>query len=140
MRENDSCVFCKIVKEELSAHIVYETENILGFLDIRPISAGHVLIIVKPHYSILDELPSKYFYELFEAIQKIGKAVKKALNVNAYNIVLNNGPLAGQLIPHIHFHLIPRRRGDGLSFHPPGKQIPEHEFEILKGKIKSCIE
>lgn len=135
MRYNESCIFCKIVKKELPSHIVYETEKVMAFLDIRPITAGHTLLIVKPHYSLLDELPSEYFGELMLGLQKIGKAIKSSLNVPAYNLVLNNGQVAGQLIPHLHFHLIPRIKGDGLSFHPPGKTISELEMENIKKKI-----
>jgi histidine triad (HIT) family protein len=139
MKAEKSCIFCKVVKKELPSSIVYETEEVLGFLDIRPINFGHTLIIPKAHYSLLDELPPPYFSVLLEAIQKVGSAIKKALDVPAYNIVLNNGPAAGQVIPHLHFHLIPRIKGDGLSFHPPGKSISDQQLKEIQEKITSCL-
>ncbi len=136
---NESCIFCKIAKKELNSHIVYETEKIMGFLDIRPIASGHTLVIVKPHYSLVDELPNEYFNDLMTGIQKVGNAIKRSLNILAYNLVLNNGQIAGQLIPHLHFHIIPRTKGDGLSFHPPGKPVNELELDNICKKIKQNL-
>lgn len=133
---NESCIFCKIVKKELNSYIVYETDKTMGFLDIRPITAGHTLVIVKSHYSLMDNLPDEYFNDMMSTIQKVGNAIKSSLNVPAYNLVLNNGKIAGQLIPHLHFHIIPRTKGDGLSFHPPGKLLNELELENVCKKIK----
>ncbi|MFN7181664.1 MAG: HIT family protein [Planctomycetota bacterium] len=139
MKKDDKCIFCKIVKKEIPSHLVYEAKNVIALLDIRPINPGHTLVVIKHHYSLLEELPKEYLYDLSEAIQKVGNAIKIGLNVQGYNVVLNNGRVAGQVIPHIHFHIVPRHPGDGLSFHPPGKTIPDSEFTLLADRIKKYI-
>ena len=109
------CIFCKIVSGEIPCSKVYEDEKILAFLDIKPLNPGHTLVIVKNHYANIEETPEEEFLALASAAKKIGRLLKDKLGIEGYNLSMNNDPVAGQDIAHIHFHLIPRRSGDGLA-------------------------
>ncbi|WP_421077201.1 HIT family protein [Methanothermococcus sp. Ax23] len=101
------CIFCKIVNKEIPAKIIYEDENTLAFLDINPRSKGHTLVIPKEHYETFDELPEETAVNLTKTIKKVVN-ILKSLNPDGYNILNNNKPIAGQEVPHVHFHIIPR--------------------------------
>lgn len=124
------CIFCKIIKGELRSYKVYEDEKTLAFLDVNPIANGHVLAVPKKHYETMEEIPENDLCDLIKAVKKIGMGIKKALEIEGYNVSLNNGRVAGQIIPHFHFHIIPRQENDGLS--PwPHKQYEEGIAEEL---------
>jgi histidine triad (HIT) family protein len=129
------CIFCKIVKGEIASYKVYEDDKTLAFLDIAPTSAGHVLVISKDHYQNMEEIPESDLGNLIKVVKKIGGNLKEKLNVSGYNVVVNNDPVAGQLIPHLHFHIIPRRQGDGLNPWPQEK-YGEGEAEEILNSIK----
>jgi len=101
------CIFCKIANKEIPAKIVYEDENTLAFLDINPRSKGHTLVIPKEHYETFDELSEDIAINLTKTIKKVVD-ILKSLNPDGYNILNNNKPIAGQEVPHVHFHIIPR--------------------------------
>jgi histidine triad (HIT) family protein len=124
------CIFCKIIKGELKSYKVYEDEETLAFLDINPVTNGHILIVPKNHYETIEEISEDKLGVLMKAIKKVGAKVKNAIEIEGYNVSLNNGSVAGQIIPHLHFHIIPRRENDGLS--PwPHKQYEEGIAEEL---------
>ena len=102
-----SCLFCEIIKKRVEASIVYEDSNVLAFLDIYPASIGHTLIIPKEHYENIFETPEKTLAQLIAAVKKISFAVKKAMGVEGVKIIQLNGKVAGQVVMHIHFHVIP---------------------------------
>jgi histidine triad (HIT) family protein len=132
------CIFCKIVSDELPSYKVYEDEDTLSFLDIGPVNYGHVLVIPKKHFSNLEEIDEQTFCQVMKAVKKVGLAVKKGLGVEGYNIGENNDPIAGQIIPHLHFHIIPRSEGDGLKLWPQG-QYGEGEAEEAANKIRKAL-
>ena len=107
------CIFCQIVSGEIPAKKVYENERVLAFLDVRPVNPGHTLVILKQHYRNLEEIPVLELQDLIVVVKKIGERLKARLNLEGYNVILNNGATAGQTVPHLHFHLIPRHRDDG---------------------------
>lgn len=109
------CVFCKIIAGEIPSYKVYEDENFLAFLDIKPINLGHTLVIPKNHYANLSEIPENELRSLILRVKKIAGLLSKKLNFTDYTISENNGPLSGQSVAHIHFHIIPRFEGDNLS-------------------------
>ena len=109
-----NCIFCQIVQGIIPAHKVYEDEFTMAFLDKAPIQKGHVLVIPKDHYDRFEEVDEEDLASLIETVQKVGRAVMKLPNVIAYNVRLNNGPGAGQVVDHVHFHIIPRYVDDGL--------------------------
>ena len=126
------CIFCKIIAGEIPSFKVYEDENSLAFLDIAPVNPGHTLIVPKKHYVNMEEIPEDQLCQLAAVIKKIGKAVKDGLGAEGYNVTENNDPISGQIVPHLHFHVIPRRQGDGLRLWPQGKYGEGEAEEIVK--------
>ncbi len=108
-------LFCKIVNGEIPCTKVYENEKVLSFMDISPMSDGHVLVIPKKHGSTILELPETDFLAVMSATKKVAQAVKKALNPDGINILQLNGEAANQVVPHLHVHIVPRWSGDGLT-------------------------
>jgi len=106
-----NCVFCRIVRKEAPASIVYEDAAILAFMDIRPVSEGHTLIIPKKHYVDLSDTPEELLASTHKVAQKIAIAVKKATKADGVSIVQQNGKAAGQDIFHLNVHVIPRFEG-----------------------------
>ncbi|MBU1179396.1 HIT family protein [Patescibacteria group bacterium] len=132
------CVFCKIVAGELPAERVYETDKILAFLDNRPVNYGHVLIIPKSHHENLIDAPNDLLCEIIMAAKKLAPAILKATGLNDYNLVMNSGKVAGQIIFHTHFHIIPRFEGDGYGQFRIG-EYKEGEKEKMAAKIKKYL-
>jgi histidine triad (HIT) family protein len=124
------CLFCKIVAGQIPAAKVYEDEVVLAFLDIGPISDGHTLVIPKQHFEKLHDCPAELLGRVFSHIGSIAGAVAAAMNADGYNLLCNNGRAAGQLVEHLHFHIIPRNAGDGVF-----SRWPSHEYE--DGKIEA---
>lgn len=132
------CIFCKIIKREIPADIVYEDENALAFLDITPINPGHILLIPKEHFENLYDLPDEKLKQMAPIIKKLAIAIKKGVDAEGINIGMNNERPAGQLVPHAHFHIIPRFSNDGYR-HWPGKQYSKDESNKIASKIKKFI-
>nr|CCC91557.1 hypothetical protein, unlikely [Trypanosoma congolense IL3000] len=105
-----SCIFCRIVEGSIPCHKVAETAKVLAFMDINPISRGHLLVIPKAHAEFLHEVEPSTAAEVGETLAKITRAIVSEEGVGKqYNILQNNGKLAHQEVPHVHFHIIPRR-------------------------------
>ena len=124
------CIFCKIIKKEIPANIVFENNNVLAFLDISPVNKGHVLVIPKAHHETYFETPDELLSEMAPIIKKLGKAVKKATNcdfcvINVYGID----------VPHLHIHIIPRFHNDGLHAWPGKKYADNEEMSDFQKKI-----
>ena len=135
----DECLFCKMVAGQIPVTKIYEDEVILSFLDIGPVSNGHTLVIPKEHCEKLHACPPELLAQVFSRIGKIAKAVAEAMGVEGYNVLCNNGKAAGQHINHLHFHIIPRRAGDGVFdrwsvFNYEEGQI-EKFAEQIRGKL-----
>lgn len=112
----EDCLFCKIVAGKIPATKVYEDSRHLAFLDIYPANKGHTLVIPKKHYAHFSEIHNKEVGEYIEFVQKIAAAVKKGLSADGVNVFLNEGVAAGQIIMHVHFHILPRFGSDGILF------------------------
>ncbi len=111
----EECVFCKIVNGELPSTKLYEDAKVLSFLDIMPAAPGHAVIIPKKHYATLPDMPRAELAALINAVQKIGAATVVVTKTDGFNVVQSNHKAAGQVIQHVHFHVIPRKSGDGLA-------------------------
>jgi histidine triad (HIT) family protein len=107
------CIFCKILKGELPCHKVYEDDKVLAFLDIHPATRGHTLVVWKEHKTCIEELNEEDFLEFTKKLYNIAKKIGKYSE--GYNILMNDNKAAGQLVPHLHFHIIPRKEGDGVK-------------------------
>ncbi len=136
--DEKDCIFCKIVKGDIPAEKVYEDEDILAFLDITPINAGHTLLIPKKHYENLFELPDDVLQKISIKLRDLGKKIKEAVRAEGLNIGMNNRPAAGQLVMHAHFHLIPRYVSDGYK-HWGGRKYKAGEMSLIAEKIKKEI-
>lgn len=132
------CLFCKIVAGEVPSYKVYEDENVIAFLDIAPVNYGHTLVVPKKHYKNLEELPVDELARVMMVVKKIGKALKDGLGVEGYNVCMNNDPVAGQVVPHIHFHVMPRNAQDGYTLWQGGRYGDGEAMDILN-KLKASI-
>ena len=130
-----SCVFCKIAANEIPSKKVYEDESFLAFLDINPANAGHTLIIPKSHYQTIISIPEDDLFGLVKVIKRLASAVRETMAAEGLNVHQSNGTVAGQIIPHLHFHLIPRSKDDGFSFGWPHKTLPDEEMESVRKKL-----
>lgn len=131
------CIFCKIVKKEIPAKIVYEDEYAFAFLSIEPSNIGHTLVIPKKHFETIDEINKKDFDKITESILKISKSMMKL--GEGLNVIQNNKKAGGQIVPHLHFHLIPRYEGDGHTFELKTKKVDEEENNKFLAKIKKLL-
>lgn len=136
----NNCVFCKIVNNEIPAIKVYEDKNILAILDIRPATkhGGHTLVMPKKHFELITDLPDNLLNELSIVIKKISKALLQFSQ--GLNILQNNKKCAGQVIPHVHFHLVPRFENDDVKIDKwMINEYEEGEVEKVASKIKSLL-
>jgi len=122
----NDCIFCKIVKGEIPAIKIKETENTLSFLDTHPLNLGHALVIPKKHYENIFDVTPEILAQVIIETKKIASAVKKAVNANGIGIAQNNGKAAGQVVNHLHFHIIPRYNDDGYVHWSPYKDTPSN--------------
>jgi histidine triad (HIT) family protein len=131
------CIFCKIASGEIPCHRVYENDNVLAFLDNRPVNYGHTLIIPKEHHENMIDTPVDILCEIMAAAKKLAPAILKATELHDYNFVANSGTAAGQIVFHTHFHIIPRFEGDGYGrFRVENK---EGQAEEIAEKIRNKI-
>ena len=134
----DDCLFCKIIKGEIPSSKLYETENVLAFLDIAPVHKGHALVVPKKHFMDILDIDEKDLAEVAKAVKKVALAVKKATNADGLTVTSNNKKSAGQVIMHYHIHIIPRFENDGLKLWPQGK-YEENEMDEYKKKIEAFL-
>jgi histidine triad (HIT) family protein len=132
------CAFCNIVARKTEAEIVFENENIISFLDIRPVNFGHTLVIPKKHYEDFLSLPPEELADLSKKTQTIAEAVKHSLKADGFNIIVNHGAAAGQTIFHFHFHIIPRFRND-FRFKPAFKSYESGSKKNYADKIRTQL-
>ncbi len=116
MVHDKNCIFCKIIKKEIPANFLYENDNFVAFADANPKVSGHTLIAPKKHFVNILDMPATLGSELVDAIKNMAEKIMKDTKVEGFNIAQNNFPIAGQVVMHTHFHLLPRRKGDGFSF------------------------
>ncbi len=135
----DNCIFCKIAKKQIPSNIIYEDQKFLAFLDISPANKGHTLIIPKEHYETFTDIPKELLKELAVAAQKVADAICKTTSAQGFNVFMNNKPSAGQVVPHAHFHIVPRFQGDGIRFDWPKKKYDEGEAAKLMVNIKKLL-
>lgn len=137
------CIFCKIVAKKLPAHIVYDDDEILAFLDIRPINPGHTLVIPKHHTKSLNDLDSKLAGRLFQIAGQIASALRTSgIRCEGINVWLADGKAAFQEVPHIHIHVIPRFSGDGIRIETGpdyGQTAPMEELKKQAVTIRKAL-
>ena len=135
---SDTCIFCKIVRGELPSTKLYEDAQVLAFMDIGPIVKGHVLVIPKQHFDPLTATPPDLLGKVMTVVQKVVKAQMNGLKADGVNVHQSNGAVAGQVVPHVHFHVIPRFATDGHKWNWAAKKYESvEEMQKLAQAIKS---
>ncbi len=134
---SQDCIFCKIVKKEIPARIIFENESNIAFLDNHPISKGHAIIVPKNHYQNIEDIPEEILCETFKTVKKVAKLIRNKLNIDGYNILQNNFEAAGQVIKHFHVHIIPRNQRDKkFELKIPRNQASDNDLNEVLNIIK----
>ncbi len=117
---------------------VYEDDDVLAFLDIAPAAKGHTLVIPKNHYETLDEVPDEVLHKIISVVKKVSKAIMS--DAQGFNVLQSNKKVAGQFVPHVHFHIIPRHEDDGLTLaHWHSLKYEEGEMQKFQNKLSEAI-
>ena len=137
--EVSGCRFCAIVRGEAPACFVFEDDNVVAFLDRRPLFPGHLLLVPRRHYETLGDLPEPLVGTLFGSARLLARAVEEALGAEGTFVALNNR--VSQSVPHLHVHIVPRRRGDGLKgfFWPRNNYQDDSEMSRTAASIRSVL-
>lgn len=135
-----ACLFCRIVNGEVEAKIVYSDDLVSVFLDYRPLFLGHCLVVPQEHMEVLTDLPETMIGPFFSRVQLITQAVENAMNAEGTFVAMNNR--VSQSVPHLHVHVVPRRRKDGLKgfFWPRTKYQSDEEMEEVRTAIKDAVD
>ena len=133
------CTFCDIRDGKIPAHVVDQDDDTVSFLDQRPLFPGHVLVIPRQHHETLMELPTDLVAPLFLAVRRLSAAVKDAMQADGVFVAANN--LVSQSVPHLHVHVVPRRRGDGLRgfFWPRHRYASDAEAAEIAARIAAAV-
>jgi histidine triad (HIT) family protein len=136
----DTCLFCRIVSGEVTATLVYMDKNAFAFLDHRPLFPGHTLLVPRDHVETLVDLPHQLIEPFFEATQTLARAVEFAMKAEGTFVAMNNR--VSQSVPHLHVHIVPRRRKDGLKgfFWPRTKYKDDEEMKVVQKKIAAALQ
>ena len=133
----EPCIFCKIGAKEIPSHTVYEDSTVFAFLDIKPHTTGHTVVIPKKHGVRVFDFEDKLIGELFVSVRKVMEKLDKKLNPDGFNVGWNHNTAAGQVVPHFHVHIMPRYMNDGGgSMHSiiknPGKMSVEDVAKLVR--------
>lgn len=128
------CTFCKIVRKEAPASPVYEDDKVIAFLSIQPVNTGHTLVVPKKHYENIYEIPEEDVAHLYKIVKKVAGAVKNAVSAEGIRIVQNNGETAGQVVFHMHVHVIPMNKQNSFLHHsePRDKSALEKDAQRIR--------
>jgi histidine triad (HIT) family protein len=134
------CVFCSIVAGETPAHVVLDDDLALGFLDVRPVFPGHVLVVPRIHIDTLADLPGADVGPYFLRVQRVAVAVRTAMGAQGTFVAMNN--VVSQSVPHLHTHVVPRTKGDGLKgfFWPRTRYTDDEQAAAVAADIARAIE
>ena len=138
---SDDCIFCAIAAGDIPARTVHETDDVLAFLDANPLARGHTLVIPKAHAQHVDDLDDDLASELFAAVSELTPRVQAAVDADGANVGANDGEAAGQEVPHVHVHVIPRFEGDGgAPLHAVGGERPDLSDDELDAVADAIAE
>jgi histidine triad (HIT) family protein len=132
------CVFCQIISGEVPGHVVLETDDLVAFLDARPVFKGHVLLAPRQHVETLPDLPAELRDGFMEAAQRLATAVKDGLGAQGSFVAINN--TVSQSVPHLHLHVVPRTKGDGLrGFFWPRTKYADGEAASYGERLRAAL-
>ena len=122
-----SCPFCDLIRGAAEVSMCFEDADVVAFMDIQPVNAGHVLVVPRTHYESLDDIPAAAAMHVYEVAMQLAPVVKQVAGADGMNIIVNSGAAAGQDVFHYHVHVIPRRPGDGFDVPLPfgGSEMPD---------------
>ena len=132
----EQCIFCKIASGEIPVALLLDTDEVVSFLDINPVNPGHALVVPKRHAGGLLDLTEREVAAAASVVQKVAAAVKAATGSPAFNVLQNDGRAAGQLIEHVHFHVIPRSPDDGFALGWRHGSYGEGELDEMVERIR----
>lgn len=133
--KDTNCIFCKIANGEVPSKTLYEDDNFRVILDLGPATKGHALILPKEHYANLYELPEETAGETMKLAKRMVIKMTERLGCEGFNLVQNNGDLAGQTVYHFHIHMIPRYQADGQKIGWKPQEVTQEELEEIKNTI-----
>ena len=137
---SESCIFCRLVRGEIPSARIYEDEHVLAFLDIGPIIKGHTLVIPKAHHDPLTALPADLLARVMQVVQRVAAAQLSGLGADGVNVHQSNGAAAGQVVPHVHFHVIPRFADDGHRWNWAARKYDSpDEMKALAGRLAAAL-
>ncbi len=139
MAVDENCIFCKIVAKQASSSILYEDDLVMAFMDIRPLSMGHALVIPKAHYVDIFDIPANDLATVITVSKAVAAAVKKATDADGISLIEQNGKAAGQDVFHLHVHVVPRFTGVKLPAFSDLKIVERPELDAMALKIKQYI-
>jgi len=143
-RMSDDCIFCSIVAGEIPARTVYETDSVLAFLDANPLARGHALVIPKSHAQHVGDLDAGLASDLFDAVASLTPRIQAAVDADGANVGVNDGEAAGQEVPHVHVHVVPRFEGDGgAPIHAVAGERPtlsDEELDAVADEVAAAVE
>ena len=132
-----TCLFCSIVSGDVDAAVVFEDDDVIGFLDHRPVFKGHTLVVPREHHVTLADLPPALLTTVFTVAQRLSAAMPAALDAQGTFVALNN--VVSQSVPHVHVHVVPRTKGDGLrGFFWPRTKYADGEMEEYADKLRAA--
>jgi histidine triad (HIT) family protein len=132
-------IFTRIIRGEIPSHRVFEDDSTFAFLDINPLAEGHTLVVPKRAVARLEELTADEAAAVARNLPKIANAVLMICGARDYNLLQNNGPSAGQVVPHVHFHIIPRRENDGLGYRWNAQTADPAKLAGLSERIRAAL-
>ena len=133
------CIFCKIIKGEIPSVKIYEDELVYAFLDISPINFGHTLVIPKEHHESASTIPENIAGRMFRVGSRIGIALKRELDMDGYNLHLADGTVAGQVVMHVHMHVVPRGAEDGFRWNWRQQKYPEGRAAEIAAELSAKL-
>lgn len=139
MPESD-CIFCKIIRGEIPCAQLYADDHVISFMDIGPVNRGHALVVPREHHATIFDMPARLGTHVTEAAQRVGRAIMAVTGAEGLNIFQNNFAAAGQMVFHVHWHLIPRFPGDGHELWPQGQYGSMDEMLALAEAIRERME
>jgi diadenosine tetraphosphate (Ap4A) HIT family hydrolase len=134
---SENCIFCRIARKEEQASYIYEDEGVIAFLDARPVSEGHILVVPRRHYENMYAVPDEEVANLFKIVKKVALAISMSEKADGMSIIQNNGSVAHQVVFHFHVHVIPRYLGkDSMR---PRTFVENTELDKIASRIRKYI-
>ena len=130
-----TCIFCKIIAGQIPSYKVYEDEHAFGFLDIAPFEKGHILVVPKHHAPFLTDLSHPQLFTFMAAVQRVAALLLRKMPCDGFNLLQNNGPCASQVVPHVHFHVVPRWNSKPINWIPGKYGDPDAELQDLQRRL-----